>query len=312
MSAHDANLSGGLQLSYDKSPDSTQSHSHSQSHSGHSNAPDPSRHLSPSSPPPHSHLPSLNLHLSPPSKRPSTAKAESVATYFNGFFQAIIGLSTLGASLTFSYVLSTSSVLSAQPPTATTQGTSSSGNNNNINNSSDNATPPPAPNPARFTANQVSQFLAISWLLFILSLALSSIFTTVLQFFHDDAVKWWSKGGPHKRVMLWYATLLSTLLTSLLLGAFIFLCLVVTALHPTIGWTALAFTCFLGLVSLLSIALRTPLGLVALSRVLRGMGRSGGVGGVIDTPGGTEGEDGGGGVGGEQKRWFRDLGRCVV
>lgn len=102
-----------------------------------------------------------------------TSKAETVARYFNGFFQAILGLSTLGASVTFSFVISSGTTFASLPATAT------------------------------FRSHEVSRFLAVSWLLFILALASSSILNTILQFYHDDALAWWSKGGRDKRIVLW-------------------------------------------------------------------------------------------------------------
>lgn len=115
-----------------------------------------------------------NLPLKFPDHKPNTdtSKAESVAGWFSGFFQAILGLSTLGASVTFSFVLSSSSAFASVQLT-------------------------------RFTPKEVSRFLAVSWLLFILALALSSAFSTVLQFYHDDAIAWWSRGGRDKRIILW-------------------------------------------------------------------------------------------------------------
>ena len=78
--------------------------------------------------------------------------AESVSAWFNGFFTTIIGISTLGASITFSYVLSS----------------------------------PTAPRSSSiFSVNHVQSFLGISWLLFLLALAFASLGSTVLIFFKD-------------------------------------------------------------------------------------------------------------------------------
>jgi len=84
----------------------------------------------------------------------SKHSGSSVATFFNGLFATIIGIATLGASVTFSYVLS-----------------------NNVQ--------PPSSSHPTFDAAQVQLFLALSWLLFLLALAFASLGSTLLTFFKD-------------------------------------------------------------------------------------------------------------------------------
>src|SRR4051794_32690653 len=79
--------------------------------------------------------------ISPMTRHP----AESVLTWFNGFFTTVIGISTLGASITFNYVI---------------------GNSNN------------PPTESYFSSREVQLFLGISWLLFLLSLASASLGST--------------------------------------------------------------------------------------------------------------------------------------
>lgn len=153
----------------------------------------------------------------------------SVATFFNGLFTTIIGISSLGASVTFSYVLS--------------------------NNTQD----PPLGN-ARFSIIQVKQFLAISWLLFLLALAFASFGSTLLTFFKKHWMADWD--GINGKTSQWqvqmYAILASGVMGSLIIGAFVVLCLVVVAYSPTVGWIAVGFTAFFGLFIALAIINQAP------------------------------------------------------
>jgi len=155
-------------------------------------------------------------------------EGKSVVTFFNGLFQTIIAISTLGTSVTFSFILSTDSELSRPE--------------------------------AYYDQSQVATFLAISWLLFLLALAFGSLCSTLLTFFKAHWIRDWD--GEHGRIsqreVQLYAVLASGLLGGLVIGAFIFLCLVVVAYSPVVGWIALAFTGWFGLVILLSILWQVP------------------------------------------------------
>ncbi|KAL9107651.1 MAG: hypothetical protein Q9227_007458 [Pyrenula ochraceoflavens] len=185
----------------------------------------------------------------------NTSSAENVATWFAGFFQTLLGLSTLGASITFSYVLSSSSNTSL-------------------------------PRDAYFSSRQLSHFLALSWLLFVLALAFTSIFTTLLQFYHADAISHWTRGGHGKRLVLWYATLACALLYGLVISAFIFLCLVDVAYAETIGWVATGFAIAFAVLGEGCILIRSPLGLVVLRKGMGKVGRE--PMGIIKSPGDSE------------------------
>lgn len=153
----------------------------------------------------------------------------SVATFFNGLFTTIIGISSLGASVTFSYVLS-------------------------------NNTQDPAPKSPRFSTEQVQQFLAISWLLFLLGLAFASLGSTLLTFFKSHWIADWD--GFNGKTSQWqvqmYAILASSVMGGLIIGAFVILCLVVVAYSPTVGWISVGFTAAFGLFIALAIINQAP------------------------------------------------------
>jgi len=153
---------------------------------------------------------------------------KSVVTFFNGLFQTIIAISTLGTSVTFSFILTSNTDLSN-------------------------------PN-AYYSQSQVATFLAISWLLFLLALAFASLGSTLLTFFRAHWTRDWD--GEHGRrsqiEVQSYAVLASALLGGQVIGAFIFLCLVVVAYSPVVGWIALAFTGWFGLVILVSVLWQIP------------------------------------------------------
>ncbi|KIX07908.1 uncharacterized protein Z518_02562 [Rhinocladiella mackenziei CBS 650.93] len=153
----------------------------------------------------------------------------SVASFFNGLFTTIIGIATLGASITFSYVLS---------------------NNTSI---------APSPNPT-FNVRQVQQFLAISWLLFLLALGFASLGSSLLTFFKGHWIADWD--GMNGRISQWsvqmYAVCTSGLLGGLTIGAFALLCLVVVPYSAVVGWIALGFTAFFGVIVLVAVINQAP------------------------------------------------------
>jgi len=152
----------------------------------------------------------------------------SVVTFFNGLFSTIIAISTLGTSVTFSFILTTDTDLSH-------------------------------PN-AYYSQSQVASFLAISWLLFLLALAFGSLGSTLLTFFRAHWARDWDgeHGRRSQKEVQFYAVLASGLLGGLTIGAFIFLCLVVVAYSPVVGWIALAFTGWFGLLIIVSVLWQVP------------------------------------------------------
>jgi hypothetical protein len=153
--------------------------------------------------------------------------AESVSAWFTGLFTTVIGISTLGASITFNYVI---------------------GNSNRPVDDS------------YFSAREVQLFLGISWLLFLLSLAFASLASTILTFFKDHWKKDWNgeHGKTSQRDVQLYATFATALLAGLVISAFMFLCLVVTAYSPIVGWLALGFTAAFGLVGAIGVMYQVP------------------------------------------------------
>lgn len=151
----------------------------------------------------------------------------SVVTFFTGLFQTMIAISTLGTSVTFSFILSNTELAN---PTA------------------------------YYQQGQVVTFLAISWLLFLLNLAFASLGSTLLTFFKAHWVRDWDgEHGPTSQLEVqFYAVLVSGLLGGLIVGAFVFLCLVVVAYSPVVGWIALAFTGWFGLVITVSVFWQIP------------------------------------------------------
>jgi hypothetical protein len=149
----------------------------------------------------------------------------SVAAWFKALFQIVIALSTLGASVTFSYILS------------------------------DFKDP-------RFIWSKpvVQTYIAVSWVLFLLALAFASLASTLLNFFQGHAVRDWD--GMDKRrktVMQCYASVTCLVLYGLIIAAFVVMGLVVTAYTPVVGWVAIGFTAVFGLGGLLCIVIQSPL-----------------------------------------------------
>lgn len=153
---------------------------------------------------------------------------ESVATFFNGLFTTIIGIATLGASITFSYVLQPSS---NSPPYT-----------------------------HDFHPHTIQLFLGISWLLFLLALAFASSFSTLLTFFKSHWKQDWDglNGKTSQVTAQWYAVIASATMGGLTIGAFVCLCLVVVGYQPIIGWIALGFTSCFGLLITVSVLYQCP------------------------------------------------------
>lgn len=152
----------------------------------------------------------------------------SVVTFFNGLFQTIIAISTLGTSVTFSFILTSNTELSS--PTA------------------------------YFDQTSVATFLAISWLLFLLALAFGSLGSTLLTFFRAHWERDWDgEHGKHSQLEVQlYAVLVSGLLGGLIIGAFIFMCLVVVAYSPVVGWIAVSFVGWFALVIIFAVVWQIP------------------------------------------------------
>lgn len=162
--------------------------------------------------------------------RPMTQHpGSSVSIFFNGLFTTSIGISTLGTSVTFSYVLS------------------------------NNTSTPRSSNPV-FNEEQIQDFLAISWLLFLLALANASLGSTLLTFFRDHWIDDWNgvNGKKSQFQVQLYAVFAAGFIGAMIMGAFVLLCLVVVAYSPIVGWVALGFTSFFALVIAISVLHHSP------------------------------------------------------
>ncbi|KPI37409.1 uncharacterized protein AB675_10317 [Cyphellophora attinorum] len=152
----------------------------------------------------------------------------SVVAFFSGLFQTILAISTLGASVTFNFVLS-------------------------------NAPGDSQPN-STFSQATVQLFLSLSWLLYILALAVAATGSTLLTFFKSHWQQDWDgvKGRTSQVTVHWYAVSISALMGMLVIGAFVLLCLVVVAYSKVVGWIALGFTCFFGGIIVMGIGMQVP------------------------------------------------------
>jgi hypothetical protein len=81
-----------------------------------------------------------------------------------------------------------------------------------------------------------------------------------LTFFKDHWKKDWNgdNGKTSQRDVQLYAACVTALLSGLVVAAFTFLCLVVTAYAPVIGWVALGFTTAFGFVCAVGVMFQVP------------------------------------------------------
>lgn len=148
----------------------------------------------------------LDLSLPAMSSQPSS----TINSFFSAFFTAILSISTLGASLTFNYILNGSL-----------------------------RTPPAG---SAFTKTHLQTFVALAWLFFVLALASAAAFQTLLKFYGEVLKAAWDRGGRGRKGAQWVGMAVSALLYGLVITAFTFLSLIVTAFTPAVGWTAVGFT----------------------------------------------------------------------
>jgi len=86
--------------------------------------------------------------------------------------------------------------------------------------------------------------------LFLLALANASLGSTLLNFFKEHWIADWDgvNGKTSQFEVQMYAVFAAGLLGTLIIGAFVLLTLVVVAYSAIVGWVALGFTAFYGLV----------------------------------------------------------------
>ena len=138
----------------------------------------------------------------PPAKPPG----DRLASYFENFFRTITGVSTFGASITFSKIV--------QAPVD------------------------PFHNYG-FSSRKIQYLISLSWLFFVLALAFTSFFASALSLWRPQAVKAFGTTTGSDRVkVLWFATGVSAFLFGLEVVAFITISLVVAAYTGPVGWVA--------------------------------------------------------------------------
>ncbi|AEO66919.1 uncharacterized protein THITE_2115477 [Thermothielavioides terrestris NRRL 8126] len=162
---------------------------------------------------------------------------ERLASYFSAFFSTIVGISTLGASISFSKVVQTPVKPWVDYGVA---------------------------------AETIQNHLSVAFVLFLIDLALTSTAASALSLYRPQAVSYFGRRDSHqRRVVMWWATLVSVVLFGLLFAAFVFLGLVVAAYAGPIGWVAVGFLCLFGLTILGVIVWQSPIGSPSPEEVLR-------------------------------------------
>lgn len=153
--------------------------------------------------------------------------AHTVNSFFSAYFTATLSLGTLGSSITFNYVL-----------------------NDSIR----------EPTPASlFTKPRIQDFIALAWLFFVLDLAFTAVCQTLLKFYSRRLEVEWDAGGLRRSRAQSLGLVVAATLLLLVILAFVFLSLVVTAYSAAVGFVALTFTCIAGLGGLLGIAYQAPI-----------------------------------------------------
>jgi hypothetical protein len=129
--------------------------------------------------------------------RESASNPEKVRSFFRGLFKIMFGISTLGTTFTYSFILG-----DIQTPVD-----------------------------GLFSDDDVRFFIAMSWFLFMSSLTFACFSSLILNFWGDEAV------AEFRQKRRWHfgAFVMSVILVSTLIGAIVFLDLVVMAYELRIG-----------------------------------------------------------------------------
>lgn len=162
-------------------------------------------------------------HADPLAKQPG----DRLATFFENFFRIITGVSTLGASITFSKIV--------QSPVT------------------------PFHNYC-FSPQNIQYLISLSWLFFVLALAFTSFSASALTLWRPQAVKAFGNTTGAERVkVLWFATGVSAFLFGLEVIAFVTISLVVAAYTGPVGWMAVGFMIMFSVAGFGVIIWRSPL-----------------------------------------------------
>ncbi|KIN06269.1 hypothetical protein OIDMADRAFT_176359 [Oidiodendron maius Zn] len=171
------------------------------------------------------------------SNPPAPHPGERLASYFEKFFTTVVGVATLGASLSFAKIVQTP----VQPWID-----------------------------YGVTTVTIQNYLSIAFLLLIIDLALTSASASALSLYRPQAVNYFGTTDSHeRRIVMWWATAVSVVLFGLLFTSFIFLGLVVAAYTGPIGWVAVGFASLFGLIFLGVIVWQSPIGSPSPEEVLR-------------------------------------------
>lgn len=163
----------------------------------------------------------------PPAGPSGKHPGDRLASYFENFFRTVVGIATLGASITFSKIV--------QSPVAPFHSYG-------------------------FSTKEIQYLVATSWLLFVLALAFTSFFASALSLWRPQAVAAFGiQNGTERKKVLWFAAAVSALLFGLAVAAFLTLELVVVAYAGPVGWVAVVFTVFFALLGYGCIIWQSPL-----------------------------------------------------
>lgn len=154
---------------------------------------------------------------------PKKTKGEIVVHFYRSLFKGAIAIAIFGASITFSVIVQQINPTSGELPNQ-----------------------PLGRYP--FTYNQAQSLLATSWLLFVISLGLSSFSLGLLAFYFGDIETEVDSGRWHRSEK--FAIAASVLLQGLLLTAFMFSALSICAYAAKPGWAAVGFISFFCLVAI--------------------------------------------------------------
>ena len=96
--------------------------------------------------------------------------------------------------------------------------------------------------------------------MFLLALANAAIGSTLLNFFKEHWIADWDgvNGKTSQFEVQMYAVFAASLMGALIIGAFVLLTLVVVAYSAIVGWIALGFTAFYGLLITVSVLHQFP------------------------------------------------------
>lgn len=162
-----------------------------------------------------------------PAVPPKVHPGERLANYFDNFFKTVVAISTFGSSLTFTKIVQT----------------------------------PVTPwEDYGFSKLSIQYFLSNAFLFFVLNLGLTSFAASALVLYRPQAVEWFgTDDSRHRRAVMWYATVVTGVLFGLLITAFVFVALVVTAYAGPAGWCALGATIIFGALGFGTILWQSPL-----------------------------------------------------